>query len=117
MFYLTLVLPPGAVPVGGVVEVPGIVPFRSFCDDVVPLVSVGWESFRPVVETVPEVVISLLFVVLCIVVCIDVVGVVIGAVVFLPLPQAKSAQETARTKNIARIFFMEFSLIVVTVVY
>jgi len=106
-FYLTLVLPPGAVPTGGVDEIPGIVPFRPFCEAVVPDVSVGWEFVLSVVEFVLSVVVSLLRVV----VCEAVVGVVMGAVVplFLSLPQAANARETASAKNIARNFFIVIS--------
>ena len=76
----------------------------------VPPVSVGWEFTVPVVEREPEVVISLLRVV---VFCVEVVGVVMGAVVFLLLPQAKSAHTRTSAKNIARIFFISFSLILI----
>ena len=102
-------LPPGAVPTAEDVPPPGNMPASSVLEAAVPFVSVGWESVLPVVERVPEVVISSLCVV---VLCMEVVGVVMGAVVFLFLflPQAQSAHDMARTKNIARIFFIIFSL-------
>jgi hypothetical protein len=107
--YLTLVLPPGAVPTGAVEENPGIMPLSMLCEAVVPPPSVGWRSVLFVAEAVLGVVISLLRVV---VTCEAVVGVVIGAVVplFLSLPQAQSAKTSASAKNIARIFFITFSL-------
>ncbi len=111
-------LPPGAVPVGGSVKRSGIVPPRALCEAVVPAVPVGWE-FSRVVAVVPiDVVISLVrdvAVVPAVVrsVVADVVIVVVTAgfavVLFLSLPQAKSANVSARSANIARIFFMLIS--------
>ena len=111
-------LPPGAVPAGGSVKTSGIVPPRSLCEAVVPAVPVGWE-FSCVEAVVPiEVVISLVREVSVVVRSVDVVvarvvTVVVVAgfavVLFLSLPQAKSEKASARTANIARIFFMVIS--------
>ncbi len=108
-------LPPGAVPVGGMVKSSGIVPPRALCDAVVPPVSVGCEFVRVVEAVSAGVVIPLVTVVEAVVrVVRSVVTVVVVAggveVLFLSLsPQAKSAIVSARSANIARIFFMVFS--------
>lgn len=107
-------LPPGAVPVGGSVKSSGIVPPRALCEAVVPPVSVGWSSVRVVALVPGAVVVSLVAVVEAVVrVVRSVVTVVVvagGAVVlFLSLPQAKSASESARSANIARILFIGIS--------
>jgi hypothetical protein len=112
--YLTLVLPPGAVPVGGSVKRSGIVPPRALPEAVVPPVSVGWLFSRVVAVVAGAVVISLVTVVEAVVrVVRSVVKVVVAAggfvVLFLSLPHAKSATESARSANIARIFFMVIS--------
>ncbi len=107
--YLTLVLPPGAVPVGGIVKISGIVPPRALCEAVVPPVAVGWE-FPFVVADVPVEAAVLLVDVLAVLFVMVVVVAAGGFVVlFLSLPQAKSASARAKIANIERIFFMVIS--------
>ncbi len=108
-------LPPGAVPVGGSEDISGIVPLRSLCEPVVPPVSVGWEFSRVVAVVPGAVVISLVVVaevVWRVVRSVVIVVVAAGGFVVLslfPPPQAKSANESAKSANIARIFFIVIS--------
>ena len=106
--YLTLVLPPGAVPVGGIVKISGIVPPRALCEAVVPPVAVGWE-FPLVVADVPVEAAVLLVDVLVVLFVMVVVAAGGFVVLFLSLPQAKSARARAKIANIERIFFMVIS--------
>ena len=111
-------LPPGAVPVGGSVKSSGIVASPVLPEAVVPPVPVGWE-FSGAVGAVPgrvDVSAVVLAEVVAEVVARVVIPVVITVVVtggfvvlFLSLPQAKSANESARSANIARIFFIVIS--------
>ena len=122
--YLTLVLPPGAVPVGGIVKCSGIVPsggggklrgiflLCASSDAVVPPVSVGCLSVSVLwVVSVAAVVfvVPLVVTVVRAVVVLAVVAAVVP-VVFLFLPQENSATESANIANIAKIFFMVISL-------
>lgn len=108
-------LPPGAVPVGGSVKSSGIVPPRALCEPVVPPVAVGWEFswVEPPVPggfVIPLVVVA--EVVARVVRSVVIVVVAAGGFVVLslfPPPQAKSAIESARSANIARIFFIVIS--------
>ena len=106
--YLTLVLPPGAVPVGGIVKISGIVPPRALCEAVVPPVAVGWE-FPLVVADVPVEAAVLLVDVLVVLFVMVVVAAGGFVVLFLSLPQAKSASARVKIANIERIFFMVIS--------